>query len=436
MIFAALALILIVAFALGLHVFVTLGLTGMAVSAIFSDRNVLSILGDIAWNTTTSVTLLALPLYVLMGEILLRTGITEGMYESLSKWLNRLPGSLMHTNIVASGMFACISGSSAATAATVGGVALPYLRNENYDDRMSLGSIAAGGTLGILLPPSIVLIVYGVMAETSIGQLYMAGVVPGLILVVAFMLIIGIIAAVRPGITPPLKDTSWRDRFAGLVHLIPIAILVLLVVGSIYAGIATATEAAAFGVTGAFLLGLARRRISLKVMNEAFLAASATTSMIIVILIAAFFLQFVASFLGIPSAMNRWMAGLGLSAMETILLICVIYIFLGMFMESLSIIVVTVPLLMPLLSPLGIDTVWFGIIVVVLVEIALITPPVGMNLFILRGISENSARPGQGTIKDIYIGVFPFIIALVAVLALIIAFPQLVLWLPSQAQLR
>ncbi|MBL4645378.1 MAG: hypothetical protein COA52_13995 [Hyphomicrobiales bacterium] len=433
MVFAILAGLLIFAFAIGLHVFVTLGLSGMALAAIFSDRSVLSILGDISWNTTSNVTLLALPLYVLMGELLLRTGITEGMYESLSKWLNRLPGSLMHTNIVASGMFACISGSSAATAATVGSVALPYLRKEKYDDRMALGSIAAGGTLGILLPPSIVLIVYGVLAETSIGQLYLAGVVPGVILMVAFMTIIAVYAILKPSMTPKMQPTSWSERIYGLVHLVPIVLLVSLVVGSIYAGVATATEAAAFGVSGAFVLGLAKRRITFSMLASTFLATASTTAMIVAILISAFFLQFVASFLGIPNAMNQWMSSLGLSATETILMICVIYIFLGMFMESLSIIVVTIPLLIPLLKPLGIDLVWFGIIVVILVEIALITPPVGMNLFILRGISEKSKREGQGNIKDIYIGVFPFVIALLAVLALIVAVPEIVLWLPESA---
>ncbi|MBL4645020.1 MAG: TRAP transporter large permease subunit [Rhizobiales bacterium] len=433
MVFAILAGLLIFAFAIGLHVFVTLGLSGMALAAIFSDRPILSILGDITWNTASNVTLLALPLYVLMGEILLRTGITEGMYESLSKWLNRLPGSLTHTNIVASGMFACISGSSAATAATVGSVALPYLRKEKYDDRMALGSIAAGGTLGILLPPSIVLIVYGVLAETSIGQLYLAGVVPGVILMVAFMTIIAVYAILKPSMTPKSQPTSWSERIYGLVHLVPIVLLVSLVVGSIYAGVATATEAAAFGVSGAFVLGLAKRRITFSVLADTFLATASTTAMIVAILISAFFLQFVASFLGIPNAMNQWMSGLGLSATETILMICVIYIFLGMFMESLSIIVVTIPLLIPLLEPLGIDLVWFGIIVVILVEIALITPPVGMNLFILRGISEKSKQEGQGTIKDIYIGVFPFVIALLVVLALIVAVPEIVLWLPQSA---
>ena len=436
MIFAILAVFLLVAFALGLHVFVTLGMSGLMLAAIFSDRSVLPILGDISWNTATSVTLLALPLYVLMGELLLRTGITEGMYEALSKWLNRLPGSLLHTNIVASGMFACISGSSAATAATVGGVALPYLRREKYDDRMALGSIAAGGTLGILLPPSIVLIVYGVLAETSIGQLYLAGVVPGLVLMAAFMLIIGVSGMIWPNLAPPPRDVTWGERARVLVHLVPIALLVILVIGSIYAGVATATEAAAFGVTGAFLLGLVRRRLSLKVLSDAFIATATTTAMIMIILIAAFFLQFVASFLGIPTAMSRWIADMGLNAMQTILLICVIYIVLGMFMESLSIVVVTIPLLMPLLSPLGVNTVWFGIIVVILVEIALITPPVGMNLFILRGISEQSAEPGRGSMKDIYIGVLPFVGALLAVLALVIIWPQLALWLPSQASLK
>ena len=429
----ALASILLVALALGLYVFVTLGLTALSLGWLFSDRPIWQILGHIPWNITTTTTLLALPLYVLMGEILLRSGITEGMYQALSKWLNRLPGSLLHTNIVASGMFACISGSSAATAATVGGVALPFLRAQRYDGRIALGSLAAGGTLGILLPPSIVFIVYGVLAEESIGRLYLAGVVPGILLVFAFMATIVVITRRNPGATPASEPTSWPDRWRGLVHLVPILLLVVLVLGTIYAGIATATEAGAFGVTGALALAVAKRRVSVRMLTEAFLASATTTSMIIMILIGAFLLQFVASFLGMPAALAGWVVSMDFSSLEVILIICALYIVLGMFMESLSIVVVTVPILVPMLQPLGVDLVWFGVIIVVLVELALITPPVGINLFILQGISSTSLARGGGTIKEVYLGVLPFLVALLAILVLLILVPDVALWLPNSA---
>jgi C4-dicarboxylate transporter, DctM subunit len=427
----ALAAILLAAFALGFYVFLTLGLTALSLGWLFSDRPIWQILGHIPWNLATNTTLLALPLYVLMGEILLRSGITEGMYQALAKWLNRLPGSLLHTNIVASGMFACISGSSAATAATVGGVALPFLRAQRYDGRVAMGSLAAGGTLGILLPPSIVFIVYGVLAEESVGRLYLAGVVPGVLLMLGFMATIVVITWRHPDITPPSAPTSWPDRWRGLVDLVPIAILVVLVLGTIYAGIATATEAAAFGVTGAIGLAAAKRRLSLRMLTETFLATATTTAMIVMILIGAFLLQFVASFLGLPSALSRWVVSMELSGFQLILIICALYIVLGMFMESLSIVVVTVPILVPMLQPLGIDLIWFGVIIVVLVELALVTPPVGMNLFILQGISSASA--GGGTIKEVYLGVLPFLVPLLAILLLVVLAPDVALWLPNSA---
>jgi C4-dicarboxylate transporter, DctM subunit len=432
----ALAVILLVAFALGFYVFLTLGLTALSLGWLFSDRPIWQILGHIPWNLATNTTLLALPLYVLMGEILLRSGITEGMYQALSKWLNRLPGTLLHTNIVASGMFACISGSSAATAATVGGVALPFLRAARYDDRIALGSLAAGGTLGILLPPSIVMIVYGVLAEESIGRLYLAGVVPGVLLMLGFMATIVVITLRHPDTTPPAGPTSWPDRWRGLVHLVPIAILVVLVLGTIYAGIATATEAAAFGVTGAIALAAAKGRVTARMLSETFLATATTTAMIVMILIGAFLLQFIVSFLGLPSALSRWVVSLELSSLQVILIICALYIVLGMFMESLSIVVVTVPILVPMLQPLGVDLIWFGVIIVVLVELALITPPVGMNLFILQGISSTSKAQGGGTIKEVYVGVLPFLVALLAILLLVVLVPDVALWLPNSAFAR
>ena len=426
--FVTLVVCLFGAFALGLHVAATLGLTAIALGEIFSSRSLLKILSAVPWNAMNSATLVALPLFVLMGEILLRSGVTEGMYNSLSKWLNRLPGGLLHTNIAASGLFACISGSSAATAATVGGVALPFLKREGYSHPMALGSLAAGGTLGILIPPSIVLIVYGVLSETSIGQLYIAGIVPGILMMVVFMVIIAVVSLIWPQTAPRAPGSTWREKAASIVPLIPIAALIVLVLGTIYLGVATATEAAAFGVTGAVVLAALKRRIDRRMLVETFLSTASTTSMIMLILIGAFLLQFVVAFIGLPAAMTRWVVDLGLSPLQFVLLMCALYLVLGMFMESLSIVVITVPVILPVLKTMGIDLVWFGIILVILVETALITPPVGMNLFILQGIT-NKVRVGPpGKLTDVYIGILPFLGGMLLILALIIAFPGIVFW--------
>ncbi len=421
--------LLVALFAMGIHVGVTLGLVALVTGEMFSSRSLLTMLSTIPWNAVNNPTLVALPLFVLMGEILLRSGITEGMYQSFSKWLNRLPGSLLHTNIAASGMFACISGSSAATAATIGGVALPFLKREGYSHALSLGSLAAGGTLGILIPPSIVMIVYGVLAEASIGQLYMAGIIPGILMMLLFMVAIAIISIARPQTAPSAPASTWAVKVRAIVPLIPVFILMFLVLGTIYLGVATATEAAAFGVAGSLLIALVNRSVSRQMLRDTFMSTASTTSMIMFILVGAFLLQFVVAFLGLPTAMTSALIELGLSPTQFILLLCVIYLILGMFMESLSIVVITVPVILPVLKSLGIDLVWFGIILVILVEAALITPPVGMNLFIMQGIT-NKVRVGrQGSPNDIYLGIIPFLAVMILVLALVIAFPQLALWL-------
>lgn len=425
---AAILGIMITAFALGLYVAVTMGLTALTVGAIFSDRPVWDMLTYIPWNTTTTLTLIALPLFILMGEILLRSGVTERMYETLAKWLNFLPGSLLHTNVVASGLFACISGSSAATAATIGGVAMPFMRSKGYDRRLTLGSLAAGGTLGILIPPSIVMIVYGVIASVSIGKLYIAGIIPGLFLMLAFLVVIGVSAKLKPEAAPKEPPSSWKEKFTSLLGLAPVLALIGVVLGTIYMGVATATEAAAFGVTGAFLLALVYRRINKQMLRETFLATATTTAMIMFILVGAFLLQFVVAFLGLPSAMTKYVISLNLTGLEVVLIICVLYLVLGMFMESLSMVVVTIPVLLPVLQTLGVDLIWFGVIVVILVETALVTPPMGLNLFILQGLTRTEGDKGTHSI-EVFMGVLPFLIALMLILGLIIAYPQIATWL-------
>jgi tripartite ATP-independent transporter DctM subunit len=327
--------------------------------------------------------------------VLLRSGVTEGMYSTLAKWLNPLPGGLLHSNIAACAMFACISGSSAATAATIGGVSLPFLKSYGYNDRIAAGSLVAGGTLGILIPPSIVFIIYGVLVEESIGKLYLAGFVPGFLMAFAFMCLIALQAIRNPSIAPKVPTSTWRERLVGLGALLPIVFLMALVLGTIYTGVATATEAAAFGVCGAFLIAVANRRISRAMLRETFLASAGTTAMILFILIGAFVLQFILAFLGLPALISNWVISMQLTQMQVVLLICVIYIVLGTFMEELSMVVTTIPIFLPMLKALGVDLVWFGVIVVMLVQIAIVSPPVGMNLFILHALRRQLAGPAR-----------------------------------------
>ena len=425
--------IMITGFSLGLYVAVTIGFTALGVGWLFSDRPIWDSLSYLPWNTLTTVNLLALPLFILMGEVLLRAGVTENMYGTLAKWLNWLPGGLLHTNIVASGLFACVSGSSAATAATIGAVALPFMGKRGYDQRVMLGSIAGGGTLGILIPPSIVLIVYGVLAGELIGQLYIAGIVPGLLLMLSFLIVILAIATIKPAIAPKESPSPLREKLLGLFALIPIFALIFIVLGTIYLGIATPTEAAAFGVSGALVLAVANRRFNARMLRETLLASATTSAMIMFILIGAFLLQFVMSFLGVPLAIARLIAELKLSAIEVVVIVCLVYIILGMFMESMSMIVITVPVLVPVLRTLGVDLVWFGIIVVMVVEIGMVTPPLGLNLFILHGLAARSGLP-EISFLDVFRGVLPFLAALLITLALVVMFPEIALWLVAQSQ--
>ena len=427
--------ILTVLFGMGIYVSVSMGLGGLALVTLFGDRPVWDIFGYVPWNTTTSFTLVALPLFVLMGEVLLRSGVTEGMYSTLAKWLNPLPGGLLHSNIAACAMFACISGSSAATAATIGGVSLPFLKRYGYSDRVAAGSLVAGGTLGILIPPSIVFIIYGVLVEESIGKLYLAGFVPGFLMAFAFMALIALQAIRNPSIAPKVPASTWRERLVGLGSLLPIMFLMALVLGTIYTGVATATEAAAFGVCGAFLIAIVNRRISGTMLRETFLASAGTTAMILFILIGAFVLQFILAFLGLPALISNWVISMQLTQMQVVLMICVIYIVLGTFMEELSMVVTTIPIFLPMLKALGVDLVWFGVIVVMLVQIAIVSPPVGMNLFILHALRRQLAGPGkEPPISDVFIGVMPFFFVMILTLALVIMFPQIALWLPGSAK--
>ena len=376
---------------------------------------------------STNFILFAIPLFVLLGEILLRSGIADRMYVAMTQWISWLPGGLMHSNIGTCTLFAAVSGSSVATAATIGTVAVDQIDRNGYNERLYLGTIAAGGTLGILIPPSIPMIVYGALTDTSIPQLYLAGVVPGAVLALMFMGTVIVACLVKPAWGGRKIATDWEGRRKALPDLLPPLIIFGVVIGSIYAGIATPTESAGLGVLAAFGLAAARRRISWRMLADTFEGTMRTTAMIMAILIAAYILNFIITSIGLSGKVTGLVTSLGLSPTATIVVIVLFYLVLGMFMESLSMLVATVPIITPVVLALGFNPVWFGVIMMLLLETALITPPVGFNLFVVQGV-----RP-RGQVYDVIIGAAPFVVTLMVMIALLIAFPQIALWLPQAA---
>jgi C4-dicarboxylate transporter DctM subunit len=417
-------LLLVGLLGLALPVAAALGFLGLGLSELFTPIPLHLALGEMAWSASTNFLLVSVPLFILLGEILLRSGIADRLYNSMAQWLSWLPGGLMHANVGACMAFAATSGSSVATAATVGTVATPLIRRYGYGERLFLGSLAAGGTLGILIPPSINLIIYGWLTQTSVPQLYLAGFVPGIVLGVIFMATILLCCLIRPAWrgTPPAS--SWRGRMETLDGLVPPLAIFLVVIGSIYAGWATATESAALGVLAALALAALNGRLTWTMLVQALDGTMRTTGMIMLIVAAAAFLNFVLSAIGLVNALNGLITGLGLSPYQTLLAVIVFYIILGCFMEPLLMMIVTVPVIFPVIVGAGFDPIWFGILVVLLCETAMITPPVGVNLFVVQGVRR------RGSINDVIIGVLPFIGSLFAMIALIVAVPDLVLWLP------
>ncbi len=425
MIWATLA-VLLGLLALSIPIAAALFALGVTLDYSYSFLPLRLAIGEMAWGASTDFILFAIPLFVLLGEILLRSGIAGRMYAALSHWLSWLPGGLMHSNIGTCTLFAAVSGSSVATAATIGTVAVGEIDRHGYNERLFLGTIAAGGTLGILIPPSIVLIVYGALTETSIPQLYIAGILPGLVLAGAFMATVVIACLVRPGWGGDRIHSNWRARLSGLPDLLPPFIIFAVVIGSIYSGLATPTESAALGVLMSLVLAAVKRRLNWRMLRDSIEGAMTTSAMIMLILIAATFLSFVMTSVGIGRQVTSLITESGLSPLETIWLIVGIYLVLGMFMESLSMMIATVPIVTPVVVQLGYDPVWFGVLMMLLLETALITPPVGFNLFIVQGVRT------RGQIKDVMIGSAPFVVTLLLMIALLISFPDLALWLPHQ----
>ncbi len=541
-------------FLAGMYVAAALGALSLIMMQFFSDAPLWNIMANKSWEGNTSFILVAVPLFILMGELMNRSGMGERMYAGITRWIWWLPGGLIHTNIVSCAIFAACSGSSVATSATISRVSLPSFRQRGYSERMVIGSLAAGGTLGILIPPSISLIIYGVLVEESIGRLYMAGFVPGMVLTASFMLMILGLAVIWKGLAPREHGDSfftiqgWVNRLIGSISLVPIIALIIVVIGSIYGGIATPSEAAAFGVYGAFVLafilnteeillpmfggmmralGLIRVSTMVKwglgllvavllahlilqigwalrgfdlgdptiplagivgekiflievvivpwtgwvpflvgateerlqnarfpdnalqkqilnrnfhIVQDAFISTVRTTGMIFLIVLAAFTMSFAFARLGISQQIAEAISGLGLNDWQLVLVLVVFYLVLGTFMESFAMMVTTVPILLPTLETAGVDLVWFGVIMVLLVEAALISPPEGINLYVLHGVRLDVDREQaeaanevlqQSTIADVWIGVMPFMGCMAVTTALVLIFPGIALWLPN-----
>ena len=386
-----------------------LGILSFVLDHISMGGSLTPALAEIYWDKSKEFILVAVPMFILLGEIMLRAGIAQRMYGAVIQWISWLPGGLMHANIGSCTIFAASSGSSVATAATVGTVAYPEIEARGYNERLFLGSLAAGGTIGILVPPSINLIIYGLLTDTSVPELYLAGIIPGIVLSSLFMLAIFVACIYRPAWGGTKVETTWAQRIKCLPDLLPPILLFMAVVGSIYGGIATPTEAASIGVCMAVLIAAYFKTLNWEMMKAAFEGTMRTTAMIMLIVFAAIFLNFVLGFMGITQAMLNFIRDMGLTPVQTVLLIIVFYLFLGMFMETLSMMLTTVPIVFPIIMALGVpefSDVWFGILITLLMEAALITPPIGVNLYVIQGI-----RLRGGEFNDVAIGAIPFLIA-------------------------
>ncbi len=522
--FWTLLILLILVFA-AIPVAAVLGMLSLTLDQLYFSGGLKNALGEFVWDKSKEFILVAVPMFILLGEIMLRAGIAQRMYNAVMQWLSWLPGGLMHANIGSCAIFAASSGSSVATAATVGTVAIPEIEKRRYNERLFLGTLAAGGTLGILIPPSINLIIYGLITETSVPELYLAGILPGLLLSGIFMVFIIACCIAKPAWGGEPVRTTWVERIRVLPDLLPPILLFVVVVGSIYAGIATPTEAASVGVvfaialaawhksraparnaidyaplivafamgvlailglnllyavTGSLLFNVvfsfvrkspsfkfwfsvtaviavmgivvvsdifpkdyrifiataivlatiaaavSRGALSAGMFREAFLGTMRSTAMIMLIILAAVFLNFVLGFMGVTKSIIDFIAAMGLTPLETLLIIVGFYLILGMFMETLSMMLTTVPIVFPIVSGLGYDPVWFGILVTVLMEAALITPPIGVNLYVVHGV-----RNGRGKFSDVAIGSIPFVVAMIGLVFLLIAVPDLALMLPT-----
>lgn len=422
-----LLLFLVVVLGSGIWISVGLGLVGLLAMNLVTNVPIGQVLVTTVWSATASWTLAALPLFIWMGEILFRTRLSEQMFQGLSPWLQWLPGRLIHTNIVGCGIFAAVSGSSAATVATIGKIALPELKKRGYDERLSLGTLAGSGTLGLLIPPSIPMVVYAVTANVSVLQVFLGGFLPGLLVMALYMGYVVVWSLLNPEKTPPRDPTlPLGEKLRQSAKLAPCLLLIAAVFLSLILGFATATECAAFGVTGALLLAWWSGTLTWPTLRESIMSATRLTCMIMLILAGAAFCTAAMGFTGIPAALAQWVKGMGLSPHMLVLALTAMYILLGCLIDGISMIVLTAVIVLPMIREAGFDPVWFGVYLVVLVEMAQITPPVGFNLFVLQNMS------GKDT-WTVARAAFPFFILLNVAVLVITIFPQIVLYLPKLA---
>ncbi|WP_372088800.1 TRAP transporter large permease [Tistrella mobilis] len=417
--------VLLVLLLLSVPIAATLVGLGLFLDQTFSFFPLYKAMGEVFWSASNSFLLIAVPLFVLLGEILVRAGIAGRTYAALDKWLSWMPGGLLHANIGTATLFSATSGSSVATAATVGSVAMPQAKALGYDDRLFAGSIAAGGTLGIMIPPSINLIVYGFLTETSIPRLFLAGLIPGLLLAALFMATAAAACTLRPELGGPRRPARWSERFRALPDLLPVLGLFAVIVGSIYAGWATPTEAAALGVVAALALSIANRSFNLRMLKEAVESAVKTTAMIMLIIISAYFLNFVLAGAGVTRQLAALIDGLGFGAYGMLACIILLYVILGFFIETLSLMVITIPIVAPVVIALGFDPIWFGVLLILMIEMALITPPVGLNLYVVQGVG------GGISLNRVMTGALPFVAAMLVMALLLVLFPGIALYLPG-----
>ena len=413
---------------MGLEVALSLGFLGLiGLVSLKGYTAGISIIGSICWSNASSFSLVALPLFIFMSAILLHSGIGSSLYKAVARWVSFLPGGLAVASIFACAIFAAVSGSSVATAATIGMIAIPEMEKRGYQRELMYGSLAAGGTLGILIPPSIPMILYGVMTETSVGQLYIAGVIPGILLSIIFAAYIVVRCSLRPELAPKgLEEVTWSDRASSFIEAAPVVLLIFTVLGGMYIGIVTPTEAAALGASVSIILAGAYRRLTWKVISDSLKETIGPTSMVLLIIVFASIFSHVVALIGAPKAIFRIITNLGLPAWMVFGLIFLLLIAIAYALEELSVMIIMLPFLFPLVTGLGYDPVWFGVIMVVWLEMGFITPPVGLNLFVIQGVAKGS------TMKEIAWGSTPYVVMMILFVILLCFFPDLALWLPRQ----
>jgi C4-dicarboxylate transporter, DctM subunit len=417
----AFALILIMLF-MEIPVAICLGLTGMVVAGIFLGK--LGIIQYTFWQVCNSFILTAIPLFVFMGQLLLHGGVSKRLYDGSASLVGRLPGGLLHSNIVACAIFAALSGSSTATAAAIGTIAIPELERRGYDNKMIMGSLAGGGTLGILIPPSIPMIVYGAMVEESIGSLFVAGIIPGIMLAIIFMLFIYFRVLFKKSLMVPVETIPFKQRITNIVGMWPVVLIIVLIIGGIYFGILTPTEAAAVGAAISLILTVFYRTLTLPLLKQCLMNSVTTTTMIMFIIISANMVAGTLGMLRVPTHMSAWVINLGLSRWGVMVVLIIMYLFLGCFLDGISMMVLTLPVVFPIIVALGFDPIWFGIVLVILIEMAAITPPVGLNLYTIHGLVP------KGSLSDVILGSMPYFTCMMILLIILSIYPSIATWLP------